>query len=226
MDDIFGDIFGDIFRGGKAEDAEYQRFGGGFGRSRYRRKGQDVRAEVSVSFDEAVFGCDKIISFQNMERADGSVQSLQVHIPAGIDSGKSIRLRGKGMPGVNGGEGGDLLLKVTVGEKYGFERKGQDVYTTASIPFTTAVFGGEVRVPTLYGEVLCKIREGTQSGTKIRLRGKGIVSMKDPDVHGDQYVTVQIEVPKHLTGEAEQKLKEYEEACKSGSRGRKKNSAA
>lgn len=226
MDDIFGDIFGDIFRGGKAEDAEYQRFGGGFGRSRYRRKGQDVRAEVSVSFDEAVFGCDKIISFQNMERADGSVQSLQVHIPAGIESGKSIRLRGKGMPGVNGGEGGDLLLKVTVGEKYGFERKGQDVYTTASIPFTTAVFGGEVRVPTLYGEVLCKIREGTQSGTKIRLRGKGIVSMKDPDVHGDQYVTVQIEVPKHLTGEAEQKLKEYEEACKSGSRGRKKNSAA
>lgn len=226
MDDIFGDIFGDIFRGGKAEDAEYQRFGGGFGRSRYRRKGQDVRAEVSVSFDEAVFGCDKIISFQNMERADGSVQSLQVHIPAGIDSGKSIRLRGKGMPGVNGGEGGDLLLKVTVGEKYGFERKGQDVYTTASIPFTTAVFGGEVRVRTLYGEVLCKIREGTQSGTKIRLRGKGIVSMKDPDVHGDQYVTVQIEVPKHLTGEAEQKLKEYEEACKSGSRGRKKNSAA
>lgn len=226
MDDIFGDIFGDIFRGGKAEDAEYQRFGGGFGRSRYRRKGQDVRAEVSVSFDEAVFGCDKIISFQNMERADGSVQSLQVHIPAGIESGKSIRLRGKGMPGVNGGEGGDLLLKVTVGEKYGFERKGQDVYTTASIPFTTAVFGGEVRVPTLYGEVLCKIREGTQSGTKIRLRGKGIVSMKDPDVHGDQYVTVQIEVPKHLTEEAKQKLKEYEEACKRGSRGRKKNSAA
>ncbi|BDF05275.1 DnaJ C-terminal domain-containing protein [[Clostridium] hylemonae] len=226
MDDIFGDIFGDIFRGGKAEDAEYQSFGGGFGRSRYRRKGQDVRAEVSVSFDEAVFGCDKIISFQNMERADGSVQSLQVHIPAGIESGKSIRLRGKGMPGVNGGEGGDLLLKVTVGEKYGFERKGQDVYTTASIPFTTAVFGGEVRVPTLYGEVLCKIREGTQSGTKIRLRGKGIVSMKDPDVHGDQYVTVQIEVPKHLTEEAKQKLKEYEEACKSGSRGRKKNSAA
>ena len=121
---------------------------------------------------------------------------MKVHVPAGIETGKSIRLRGKGMPGMNGGEDGDLLLKVTVGEKAGYERKGLDVYTTADIPFTTAVFGGEVRVPTLYGDVVCKIREGTQSGTKIRLRGKGIVSLKRPDVRGDQYVTVQIQVPK------------------------------
>ena len=140
----------------------------------------------------------------------GGTQSLKVHIPAGIDTGKSIRLKGKGNPGVNGGENGDLFLKVKVAEKPGFERKGMDVYTTVSVPFTTAVFGGEAVVNTLYGNVLCKIREGTQSGTKIRLRGKGIVSMKDPQVHGDQYVTVQIDVPRNLSAEAKQKLREFE----------------
>ena len=81
------------------------------------------------------------------------------------------------------------------------------------IPFTTAVFGGEALVSTLYGNVLCKIAAGTQSGTKIKLKGKGIVSMKNPSIHGNQYVTVQIDVPNHLTPEAEQKLREFEHAC-------------
>ena len=230
MDDIFKDIFGDIFSGGNSGGYEYQSFGGkgfgsrGFDRADFGRKGSDLRAEVSVSFDEAAFGCDKIISLQSMDRPGGPVQSLQVHIPAGIENGKSIRLRGKGMPGTGKGACGDLLLKVKVGEKPGFERKGADVYTTASIPYTTAVFGGEVRVPTLYGDVLCKIREGTQSGTKIRLKGKGIVSMKNPEVYGDQYVTVQIQVPKQLSPEARQKLKEFEQLCRKN-KGDKRNIA-
>ena len=91
-----------------------------------------------------------------------------------------------------------------------------DVYTTVSIPYTTAVFGGEARVHTLYGDVMCKIKEGTQSGSRIRLRGKGIVSMKDANVHGDQYVTVQIHVPRHLNAEARQKLMEYKKAAAGG----------
>ena len=153
-----------------------------------------------------------MIRLQNPSDPNGGVQSLQVHIPAGIDTGKSIRLKGRGMPGANGGESGDMLLRVTVAEKPGYERKGLDVYTTVFVPFTTAVFGGEAVVDTLYGSVLCKIREGTQSGTKIRLRGKGIVSMKDSSVHGDQYVTVQIEVPGHLDETAKQKLREFEAA--------------
>ena len=81
---------------------------------------------------------------------------------------------------------------------------------------TTAVFGGEVMVETLYGNVLCKIREGTQSGTKIRLRGKGVVSMKNPEVHGDQYVCVQIQVPQNLNREAREKLREFEAAQRGG----------
>ena len=135
---------------------------------------------------------------------------LKVKIPAGIDTGKTIRLRGKGMRGRAGGYDGDLLLKVKVGMKAGFERKEMDVYTKAMIPFTTAVLGGEVVVPTLYGKVLCTIRPGTQSGTKVRLRGKGIVSMNHSNVYGDQYVTVEIEVPKNLNAQAKEKLKEYE----------------
>lgn len=237
MDDIFDGVFGNVFGGGAREDPG-SGFGGfgrgsggfdgfrrssggfdGFGRTsgngygqEFRQRGSDLHAEVSVSFDEAAFGCDKMVTLQN-PNTGGSTQTLKVHIPAGIDTGKSVRLRGKGMQGINGGENGDLLLKVTVGNKPGFERKGSDVYTTVSIPYTTAVFGGETRVHTLYGDVVCKIREGTQSGSKIRLKGKGIVSMKDKNVYGDQYVTIEIQVPRHLKPEARQKLMEYQRVC-------------
>lgn len=199
------------FEGGNMDDIFENLFGHGFGGQDFdwrnvRSKGRDVTARVEVSFEEAAFGCDKVIRFQN---PNYSTQSLQVHIPAGIDTGKKIRLKGKGMPGGNGGESGDLLLEVTVGKKAGYERRGMDVYTTASIPFTTAVLGGDIIVPTLYGNVSCRIEEGTQSGTKIRLRGKGIVSMQNPSVRGDQYVTIQIQVPRHLSSKAKQKLREF-----------------
>lgn len=220
MDDIFGDIFGDMFHGGASSFHGFRdggfggsHFYGGNGAGNFRAKGADLRASLTVSFDEAAFGCDKVISLQNQD-GSGQVQSLQVHIPAGIEDGKTIRLKGRGMAGRNGGGAGDLLIQVHVEARPGFERKGMDVYTTVDVPFTTAVFGGEAVVPTLSGNVICKIREGTQSGSKIRLRGKGIVSMKDPSVHGDQYVTVQIQVPRNLSPEARQKLKEFEQACR------------
>ena len=156
MDDIFGDIFGDMFHGKNSGGFGKRGFGG----REFSGRGSDVEADVAVSFDEAVFGGDKVIHLRGQ---DGNVQSLQVHIPAGIETGKTIRLRGKGNPGINGGGSGDLLLRVTVGEKPGYERKGRDIYTTVQIPYTTAVFGGEARVKTIHGEVICKIREGTQS---------------------------------------------------------------
>ena len=159
-------------------------------------------------FEDAAFGCEKVINLSSGRVAPA--QSLKVRVPAGIEDGKSIRLRGKGGPGMNGGEAGDLLLKIHVDEKPGYERKGMDVYTTISVPFTTAVFGGEAIVNTLKGSVKCKIPAGIQSGSKIRLRGKGIVSMKDPSVHGDMYAAVQIQVPRNLSPEAKQKLREFE----------------
>ena len=189
-------------------------FGGFGGGSGFSNRGNDLNAEVQITFDEAVFGCEKTITLQNPNQPGSRPQTLQVKIPAGIETGKSIRLAGKGMPGTGGGAAGDLLLKVTVGEKPGWTRKGMDVYTDVEVPFTTAVFGGEALVHTLYGDVVCKIKAGTRSGTKIRLRGKGIVSLKDSNVHGDQYAVVRIEVPSDLSAEAKQKLKEFEEICK------------
>lgn len=212
MDDIFGDIFGDMFHGrsssGFGGQGFKQSYGSGFGGGSFKSKGQDLHAEIGVSFEDAAFGCEKVI---NLSSGQGTpAQSLKVRVPAGIEDGKSIRLRGKGGPGMNGGEAGDLLLKIHVDEKPGYERKGMDVYTTISVPFTTAVFGGEAIVNTLKGSVKCKIPAGIQSGSKIRLRGKGIVSMKDPSVHGDMYAAVQIQVPRNLSPEAKQKLREFE----------------
>ena len=211
MDDIlkniFGGGFGDGFSGGNSG------FGDGFSGtgSSFGGRGSDLHADITVSFDEAALGGDKVINLSDPS-APGRTQSLQVHIPAGIDDGQSIRLRGKGQMGRNG-QAGDLLLKVKIAEKPGFERKGMDVYTTVNVPFSTAVLGGEAKVHTLYGDVICKVREGTQSGSKIRLRGKGIVSMKNPQVHGDHYVTVQVQVPRNITPEARRKLREFEQTC-------------
>lgn len=213
MDDIFGDIFGNMFHGSHGGGFHSGSGFGGFHQQDFPQKGSNVKASINVTFDEAAFGADKRISLSSPDGSSGAPQTLQVHIPAGIDTGKSIRLKGKGMPGTGGGEPGDLLLKVTVGTRPGYERKGSDVYTTISIPYTTAVFGGEATVPTLYGNVICKIREGMQSGSKIRLRGKGIVSMKNPSIRGDQYVTIQIQVPQNLNYTAKEKLHEYARAC-------------
>lgn len=222
MDDIFENLFGGMFKnagksgsksyhfhqsGFQGDDFRNHFYGNSYGSGAFRQKGSDLTADVNVTFDEAAFGCEKVISLKG---TDGRVQSLQVHIPAGMEDGKSVRLRGKGMPGTGGGENGDLMLRVHVAEKPGFRREGLDVYTTVNIPFTTAVFGGEAVVRTLNGQVVCKIKEGTQSGTKIRLRGKGIVSMKNPSVYGDLYAVVQIQVPRNLSAEERQKLKEFE----------------
>ena len=228
--DIFGDIFGNMFHGQKNSGYSRQSsgFGGqgfhsGFGGSGFgghtQEKGSDLRSEVSISFEDAAFGCDKMIRLSDPS-GSGS-QTLQVHVPAGIENGKSIRLKGKGNPGFNGGEAGDLLLKVNIQPKPGYERNGMDVYTTTEIPFTTAVFGGEAKVSTLYGDVICRIPEGAQTGRKIRLKGKGIVSMKNPSVHGDQYVTIRIQVPQNLSPEAKEKLREFQQVCRNDERKRR-----
>lgn len=231
MDDIFGDIFGDMFRGqggytgrdragsgsgftGNSGFQGYQDFGG----RQSAGRGSDLRSEVSVSFKEAVFGCDRMLQLSD---PNGKAQKLQVHIPAGIEDGKSIRLKGKGNPGYGGGAAGDLFLKVHVEPETGWERKGQDIYTKAEIPFITAVLGGEAKFSTLYGDVMCRVPAGTQCGGKIRLRGKGVPSMQNPSVKGDQYVTIQIQVPKAISREAAQKLKEYEMSMNGNRSGRR-----
>lgn len=213
--DIFEDLFGDMFHGHGG--GSFRSYGGnGFGNGQSRRKGTDAFADITISFEESAAGCEKIL---RLREESGKTSSLQVHIPAGIDEGQSIRLKGKGGPGTGGAPDGDLMLKVHITPKPGYERKGTDVYVTVKIPYTTAVLGGEAIVPTLTGKVSCKIVAGTQSGSKIRLRNKGIVSMKNPAQKGDEYIVVQIDVPKNLTPEERQKLMEYDQMCKRHGRG-------
>lgn len=219
MDDIFS-MFGDMFSHGGSNHSGWSTSGNsGFtgnsgswsnfsgSRSSAGRKGSDVMADLTISFDEAVFGCEKSISLQ--DPSTGKVSNLSIHIPAGIESGKTVRLKGQGNPGRNGGAAGDVLLNVNVTPSREFERKGQNVYSTIRVPFTTAALGGKARVHTLYGDVECSIKAGTQGGSKIRLKGKGISSMKNPSVKGDQYVTVEISVPRRLTPRAKEALEEY-----------------
>ena len=224
MDDIFS-MFGDMFSHGGSSGSrssystggaggfggnstDWSSFTGGSARGHSTsRKGSDVMADLTISFDEAVFGCEKSISLQ--DPSTGKVSNLSIHIPAGIESGKTVRLKGQGNPGRNGGAAGDVLLNVNVTPSREFERKGQNVYSTIRVPFTTAALGGKARVHTLYGDVECSIKAGTQGGSKIRLKGKGISSMKNPSVKGDQYVTVEISVPRRLTPKAKEALEEY-----------------
>lgn len=206
MDDIFGNIFDDMFQGGRKTYGGRREWSG----FQENGKGADLNADVTVEFDEAALGGKKTISFQNPE--NGKKESLEIKIPAGIEEGKIIRLRGKGQKGRD--MPGDLLLKVHIKEKAGYERKGMDVYTRITIPFTTAALGGKVRIRTWDGSVVeCMMKEGTQSGTKIRLRGKGIVSMKNPSQRGDQYAVVEIQVPRGLNAAAKEKLREFQRAC-------------
>lgn len=205
MDDIFGDIFGSMFHGSGFHDGYSggtdesfggfrDPFGGNFGGATEYDQGKNVHSDVTIDFEEAAFGCDKYLRFEGDKR-----ESLQVHIPAGIDEGQSVRLKGKGETGRYGKQAGDLLLKVHIRPHPEYTRKGSDVYITQSIPYTTAVLGGKVYFKTLHGTVECNVPAGTQSGSKIRLKNKGIVSMKDPTRHGDEYVIIQISVPKNPT---------------------------
>ncbi|MCI5903020.1 MAG: DnaJ domain-containing protein [Blautia sp.] len=194
MDDFFSDLFG-----------RHSGFGRSFysGFSRGGRMENDIHADITISLEESVFGCDKML---RLETASAQTGVVQVHIPAGIDEEQSIRLNGKGRAGMWGEPPGDLLLRVHIRDHPVYNRKGQDIYTTIRIPYTTAVLGGSTTVHTLYGDVECQIPAGIQPGNRIRLKNKGVVSMKNSHVYGDEYVTVQIQVPRHPSYEEKQIL--------------------
>ena len=266
MGDIFGDIFGDFFGGG----------------SRSRRanngpmKGANIRTSIRITFEEAVFGCEKEIELvlkdecktchgsgakpgtsketcpkcggkgkvvysqqslfgmvQNVQncpdcngtgqiikekcpdcRGTGYIASkkkIQVSIPAGIDDGQSVRIREKGEPGVNGGPRGDLLVEVVVSRHPIFQRQDMNIYSTAPISFAQAALGGEVRINTVDGDVLYEVKPGTQTDTKIRLKGKGVPSLRNKAVRGDQYVTLVVQVPTGLNEAAKEALCAFDE---------------
>ena len=134
-----------------------------------------------------------------------------VEIPAGIDNGQSVRVRGYGEPGRNGGPRGDLLVEVLVSRSNAFERQDMNIFSNASISFGIAALGGDIRIRTVDGDIIYTVAPGTQSGTRIRLKGKGVPSIRNKAVRGDHYVTLIVNTPTGLNKESKEALRKFDE---------------
>ena len=151
-----------------------------------------------------------------------SRKKIQVSVPAGIDDGQSIRIRDKGEPGTNGGPRGDLLVEVRVARHPIFQREDMNIFSTANISFAQAALGGTIRIPTVDGDVEYEVKPGTQPNTRIRLKGKGVPSLRNRNVRGDHYVTLNLEVPTNLSSESKEAFRKFDETL--GGSGTKKKS--
>ena len=160
-------------------------------------------------------GSGKIIRFKCSNCAGSgyvkSKKTIQVKVPAGIDNGQSIRLREMGEPGINGGGRGDLLVTVLVDKHPVFTRQEYDLYSSEPITFTQAALGGRVTLQTIDGPMEYDIQPGTQTNTKVKLRGKGVPTLRNKNVRGDHYVTLVVQVPDNLTEEQKNILNQYEQ---------------
>ncbi len=266
--DIFGDIFGELFGGGRRSSGAA---------SNGPMKGSNVRTSVRITFEEAVFGCEKEIELTVKEECKtchgsgakagtspvtctkcggkgqvvftqqsffGTVRNVQtcpdcqgkgkiikdkcpdcrgtgyipmkkrfaVDIPAGIDNGQCKRMAGQGEPGVNGGPRGDVLVEVIVGRHPIFQRQETNIFSTVPVSFAVAALGGEIVIDTVDGKVIYEVKPGTQTDTRIRLKGKGVPSLRNKDLRGDHYVTLVVQVPDKLSHEAKELLKKFDEA--------------
>ena len=265
MGDIFGDIFGDLFGGGRSRRP-----------NNGPMQGANVRTQVRLTFEEAIFGCEKEVELtfkdecaschgtgakagtspvtcpkcggkgqvvftqqslfgmvQNVRPCPdcngtgkvikekcpncygsgyiASKKKISVSIPAGVNTGQSVRVRGKGEPGVNGGPRGDLLVEVIAARHPVFQRQDMDIYSTVPISFATAALGGTIRIKTVDGEVEYDVKPGTQTDTRVRLKGKGVPSTRNKNVRGDHFVTLVVQVPTELSKEAKEALRAYDE---------------
>ena len=261
----FSDIFGDLFGGGRRG-----------GRSNGPMRGANVRKSIRITFEEAVFGCEKELDLILKDPCEtcngtgakpgtspetcpkcggrgqvvytsqsffGTVQNVQtcpncggsgkvikekcskcagsgyianrkkikVSIPAGIDNGQSVRIRDKGEPGVNGGPRGDLLVEVNVSAHPSLKRQDIHIFSTHPISFAVAALGGDIRIPTVDGDVIYNVKPGTKTDTKVRLKGKGVASLRNPHARGDHYVTLEIQTPERLSSEAKEALRRFDE---------------
>lgn len=206
--DVFSDFFRAIFgdmgpRTGSVQDVF---------RSAGRRaaRGQDMEANVEITLEEAYHGTTRVL-----ER-DG--HRIQVKIPPGARSGSKVRVAGKGAPGSGGQPPGDLYLNITVEPHPVFKREDDTLRCTVDVDLYTAVLGGEVRVPTLDGDVALKIPAGTSSGKTFRLRGKGMPNPRKPQQHGDLLATVQVQVPQRLSARERELFQELARLREKGTR--------
>ena len=179
------------------------------------RRGQDMEQPVEISLEEAFHGTTRVLQMQGV---DGKVSRLEATIPAGVQNGSRVRLAGKGDQGVSGGQAGDLYLSIQVLPHHQFERRGDDLHLKLIVPLTTAILGGEVKVPTINGNggVMLKIPPETQNGKGFRLRGKGMPKLGKLQQHGDLYVEVKVILPEKLSKREHQLFEELAKLRGSG----------
>lgn len=265
--DIFGDLFGDFFGGRRSSGRS----------SNGPMKGANIRTSVRITFEEAIFGCEKEIELNTKDECKtckgsgakpgtkpvtcskcngkgqvvftqqsffGMVRNVQacpdcngtgqiikdkcpdckgtgyipmkkrfaVDIPAGIDNGQCKRLAGQGEPGVNGGPRGDVLVEVIVGRHPIFQRQDQNIFSTVPVSYAVAALGGDIVIDTVDGKVVYEVKAGTQTDTRVRLKGKGVPYLRDKNTRGDHYVTLVVQVPEKLSHEAKELLRKFDEA--------------
>ena len=209
----FEDIFSSLFGGrGRRESRSAGRggfdFGDVFSRAyqgggRAPQKGEDALYELPLTLEEAAFGGEKRISIPK----NGKVEEINVKIPSGIPSGKKLRVAGKGIEGRSGGPAGDLYLQISIRPHPVFEREGDDITVEKEIGFSEAVLGTTIEVPTLEGTKKVKVPPGTQSHTKMRLRGLGVPHFQGTG-KGDEYVKVIVRVPKRVSDKSRKLIEE------------------
>ncbi len=188
--------FGDIFR----------QFGGGAARqARQRpRKGTDLKHQLDIPFNTAVTGGEARI---NVKRPDGKVESIAVKIPAGIEDGKTIRLRGQGAASPNGGPAGDILITVKAAPHPYFRRRGNNLEVDVPVTLAEAGLGGKIDVPTPKGVITLTVPPGTSSGKRLRVKGHGVQSQSNP---GDLYAEIQIVLPSEIDAEGEELIQQFD----------------
>ncbi len=181
-----------------------------FGTRQYRQMpqaGEDLEYNLSITLEESVFGTEKKVALNK----DGKIDEINIKIPAGISTGKKLRLAGKGLPGSYGGTQGDLYLNISILPHPIFARDGNDIYVEKELKFSQAILGATVEVPTVDGGLKrIKIPPGTQNNTKIRMKGYGVPHLKGSE-KGDQYVKVMVTVPKKLTAQQTELVKKLAE---------------
>jgi curved DNA-binding protein len=199
----FEDLFSNLFSRGADR--------GGFGGGRLRRAGPNVEAELELDFLEAALGGEKRLTISRPSGDGGArQQTVTVRIPPGVADGGRIRLRGKGGEGIGGGPPGDLVARIRVRPHPLFRREGRDLYLDLPVSVREAILGAKVEVPTLAGRVTLSVPPGTDGGSKLRLRGKGVPHPSGRGA-GDLYAVVQIKVPRDLDAAAKARIEQLEE---------------
>ncbi|MEO7213567.1 J domain-containing protein [Mucilaginibacter sp.] len=190
----FSDFFNSMFGGGPPGG------GAGGGRQQQRYRGQDLNATYQMSLRDAMESKKQTLTVNG--------KNIRLTIPAGIENGQTIKIAGHGAAGTNGAPAGDLYIKFTIPDDAEFKRTGSDLHKTINLDLYTAILGGEITADTLTGKVKLKVAAGTQSNTKVKLKGKGVPVYKKDGQIGDLYITYNVQLPTKLSAKQRELFEE------------------